>query len=54
MKLFKKIFDHEYKELERFSKIANQIIDLDSKYSKMQDDELKNQTNIFFIFFAFK
>ena len=47
MKLFKKIFDHEYKELERFSKIANQIIDLDSKYSKMQDDELKNQTNIF-------
>lgn len=47
MKLFKKIFDHEYKELERFSKIANQIIDLDSKYSKMKDDELKNQTNIF-------
>ena len=47
MNLFKKIFDHEYKELERFKSIADKIEALDSKYSKMKDEELKNQTNIF-------
>ena len=47
MNFFKKIFDHEYKELERFKSIADKIEALDSKYSKMKDEELKNQTNIF-------
>ncbi len=47
MKFFKKIFDHEYKELERFKSIANKIEALDSKMSKMKDSELKKQTEIF-------
>ena len=29
MKFLKKIFDHEYKELESFKKIADQVIALD-------------------------
>ena len=29
MKFFRKIFDHEYKELEKFKKIADEIDDLD-------------------------
>ena len=32
MKLFKKIFNHEYKELEKFKKIADQVIALDEEY----------------------
>ena len=47
MKFLKKIFDHEYKELERFKSIADKIETLDSKMSKMKDDELKKQTEIF-------
>ena len=46
MKFFKKIFDHEYKELERFKSIANKVMDLDSKMSKMSDEKLKQQTKI--------
>ena len=44
MKLFKKIFDHEYKELERFKKIADQIMVLDEEMSKLSDTELKSKT----------
>ena len=44
MKLFKKIFDHEYKELEKFKTIANEIVKLDDKMSKLTDEELKNKT----------
>ena len=47
MKFFKKIFDHEYKELQKFESIAREIEALDSEYSKLSDDELKNKTNIF-------
>ena len=47
MKFFKKIFDHEYKELEKFKKIADKIMELDAKMSKMPDADLKNQTEIF-------
>ncbi|MCI9434455.1 MAG: preprotein translocase subunit SecA [Bacilli bacterium] len=47
MKFFKKIFDHEYKELERFKSIADKIEALDSKMSKMQDADLKKQTELF-------
>lgn len=44
MKLLKKIFDHEYKELEKFKKIADEIIQLDDSMAKLSDEELKNKT----------
>ncbi len=44
MKFFKKIFDHEYKELERFKKIADAVVALDEEYSKLSDEDLKNKT----------
>lgn len=47
MKLFRRIFDHEYKELEKFKKIADEVIKLDDEYSKLTDEELKNKTNEF-------
>ena len=47
MKLFKKIFDHEYKELERFKGIADEIIALDDDISKLSDKELKEKTEEF-------
>ena len=47
MKLFKKIFDYEYKELEKFKKIADKIVALDEEMQKLSDDELKNKTEEF-------
>ncbi|MDO4963792.1 MAG: preprotein translocase subunit SecA, partial [bacterium] len=47
MKLFKSLFNHEYKELEKFKKIADEVILLDSEYSKLTDKQLKNKTNEF-------
>ena len=47
MKLFKKLFNHEYKELERFKKIADEVIALDSEYSKLSDKKLKAKTKEF-------
>ena len=44
MKLFKKIFDHEYKELQKFEAIAREIDALDSEYSKLSDKELQHKT----------
>ena len=44
MKFLKKIFDHEYKELERFKKIADQVIALDEEISSLSDEELKSKT----------
>ena len=44
MKLFKSIFNHEYKELEKFKHIADQVILLDEEYSKLTDKQLKNKT----------
>ena len=44
MGIFKKIFDHEYKELERFKETANQVIALDDEMSALTDDELKAKT----------
>ena len=45
LKIFKKIFDHEYKELERFKKIADDVFSLDEKYQKMSDKTLVSCTN---------
>ena len=44
MAILKKMVDHEYKELRRFEKIANQIEALDEEYQKLSDEELKNKT----------
>ena len=44
MKLFKSIFNREYKELEKFKHIADQVILLDEEYSKLTDKQLKNKT----------
>ena len=47
LKVFKKLFDNEYKELERFKKLADEIDSLDEKMSKLKDKELKEYTSIF-------
>ena len=44
MNFLKKIFDHEYKELERFKVIANEVIALDEEMSKLTDEELQGKT----------
>ena len=40
LKIFKKLFDTEYKELKRFNQIATQIDALDEEYSKLSDKKL--------------
>ncbi|MEG1647852.1 MAG: preprotein translocase subunit SecA [Bacilli bacterium] len=47
MNVLKKIFDHEYKELEKLKKIANEVVKLDDFMTKLTDEELKNKTNEF-------
>ena len=44
MKFLKKIFDHEYKELEKFKKLANEVLELENDIASLSDDELKNKT----------
>ena len=45
MKLLKKLFDHEYKTLEKFKEQANLIIAKEEEYSKLSDEQLKDKTN---------
>ncbi len=47
MSLLKSLFDHEYKELKKFEKIADEIEALDEEFQKLTDEELKNKTNEF-------
>ena len=47
LKIFKKLFDNEYKELKRFEEIANNIESLDEEMAKLSDEELKEYTNVF-------
>ena len=47
MKFFKKIFDHEYKELERFKKIADEVMALEDYMSKLSDKDLQAKTKEF-------
>ena len=47
MNIFKKLFDHEYKELKKFNELASSIMDLDESYQKLSDEELKNKTTEF-------
>jgi len=47
MKFLKSLLDHEYKELNRVQKIANQIELLKDDMTKLTDDELRDKTNEF-------
>ena len=47
MGFFKKIFDHEYKELEKFKKIADKVVALDEEMSNLSDEKLKAKTEDF-------
>ena len=47
MGFLRKLIDSEYKELKRFEKLAQQIVELDSEMSALSDDELKAKTEEF-------
>ena len=47
MNFLKKIFDHEYKQLESFKKVADQVMALDEEMQKLTDEQLKNKTQEF-------
>jgi preprotein translocase subunit SecA len=47
MGLLRKLFDSEYKELKRFSKIADQIEALDEEMQKLKDKDFKKKTEEF-------
>ena len=47
MNPIKSLFDHEYKQLKTFEKIADKIEELDEEYQKLSDEELKGKTSEF-------
>ena len=47
MKFLRRLFDHEYKELKRFTALADKIIALDEEYSKLTDEKLQAKTEEF-------
>ncbi len=47
MGFLKKLFDHDYKELKRFSVLADKVDALDEEYQKLSDYELKAKTDEF-------
>ena len=47
MGFLKKLIDSQYRELNRFEKIANEIDALEEEYSKLSDEELKGKTEEF-------
>ena len=47
MNIIRKLFDHEYKELKKFSKIANDVLALDEEMQKLTDTELQAKTEEF-------
>ena len=47
MNILKKLFDHEYKELNRFEKLADKIENLSEDYSKLKDKQIKDKTEEF-------
>ena len=44
MNILRILFDHEYKEMKKFTKLADQIESLDEEYKKLSDNDLKNKT----------
>ena len=47
MNIFKKLLDHEYKELKKFNALADKIVALDEEYQKKTDKELREKTDEF-------
>ena len=47
MGFFKKLFDHDYKELKKFSLLADKVDALDEEYQKLSDNELQAKTSEF-------
>ena len=47
MKFLRRLFDREYKELKRFTAIADKVMALDEEYTKLTDEELKAKTEEF-------
>jgi preprotein translocase subunit SecA len=47
VELLKRLFDHEYKEMKKFKKIADEIMALDEEYSKLKDKDLAKKTEEF-------
>ncbi len=45
LNFLKNIFDHEYKELNRFKLIADKVVALDEEYQKKTDKQLKSTTD---------
>ena len=45
--ILRRMFDHEYKELKRFTKLADQVMELDEEMSNLTDTELQNKTSEF-------
>ena len=46
MGLLRSLVDTEYKELKKFRRIADKIVALEDEYSKKNDEELGNMTNV--------
>lgn len=44
MNILKGLFDHEYKQLKSFEKIADEIEALNEEYQELSDDDLKHKT----------
>ena len=44
MNFLKKIFNHEYKELSKFQKIADEVMDLEEEMKSLSDKKLKEKT----------
>ena len=47
MGILRKLIDREYKELKKFEKLADQIIELDEEMSKLKDEDFKIKTEEF-------
>ena len=47
MNIFKKLFDHEYKELKKFEALADKVDALDEEYQKLSDKDLQAKTQQF-------
>ena len=52
MNILRKLFDHEYKELKKFSALADKIEALNEEYQNLKDEELKAKTDEFKKMFA--
>ena len=47
MNLLRSLFDHEYKEMRRFTKLADEIEALDEEMQQLSDEQLKEKTTEF-------